>query len=192
MINISDYVKKNKETGDIEIDNEAYEAALNSEIDKERTKASKTASDNAEKKLRKELEAKLREEIASELNMSNEEKLKKERETFVGERKAFNVERVKFILSSAGMSAKQVEKYVEFVTDDEKSIEKAQDFAEIYKTELEASKQAWTSEIQAQMQQPQGGAGGSDESGFAKWQKQKNDSTAQTDFVDLSTSISQI
>lgn len=93
-MNLKDYVTV-KDNGEIVIDEEAYNKALETELDRARTQASTTARGNAEKDLRKSIEKEIRSQLEEEAKLSAEEKLTKERETLLAERKAFNVERIK-------------------------------------------------------------------------------------------------
>lgn len=103
------------------------EAGYNAEMDRVRNEASTTARANAEKSLKRDIEAEVRKEIEENAKLSAEEKLAKEREALLNERKAFNGERFKSHLKNANLfSEEEVEVYMGLLGDDyEASIAKA-------------------------------------------------------------------
>lgn len=151
-LNLKDYVKKNEETGELEFDEQAFNSAL----DKERTGASLTAREKAEKELRE----KIKKELAEEAKLSAEEKLKKDYEArekeLLDRAIALNKKEVRAIYKGAGFTDSEIETLIDIVTDDAKSIEKATKLAEARKKANEDLKAKYEKEIGVKTPAPNG------------------------------------
>ena len=118
---------------------------LQAYIDQERTKASKSAYANAEKKLRKDTNFinDIRSAIEEEARLTGEEKLAKERELFLEEQRYFkrqrNLFQVEAHLSKAGFDNEQIEKFSKFLVseDEEATINHVNDFLTTYRSTFE-------------------------------------------------------
>ena len=118
---------------------------LQAYIDQERTKASKSAYANAEKKLRKDTNFinDIRSAIEEEARLTGEEKLAKERELFMEEQRHFKRQRNLFQaeaqLSKAGFDNEQIEKLSKFLVseDEEATINHVNDFLATYRSTFE-------------------------------------------------------
>lgn len=118
---------------------------LQAYIDQERTKASKSAYANAEKKLRKDANFinDIRHAIEEEARLSGEEKLAKERELFLEEQRQFNRQRnlfqVESQLSKAGFDGEQIDKFSKFLVseDEETTLNHVNDFLTTYRSTFE-------------------------------------------------------
>lgn len=142
------------EDGKLKIDNEAF----NAELDRERTKASETASKNTETKLRSAMEKEIREQLKQEAEMSAEQKLQAERAKLLEERKAFDIERIKKIYKDANISDTEVEILLASVGEDSaKNLETAQKFAEARKVADENYKKKVQEEFQFNDKNPNNG-----------------------------------
>lgn len=114
-MNIENYVKLN-ESGEIEVDNKAFQSAFDAEISRA---VDKYAKGKGREEIRKELE--------DEAKLSAEEKLKAEREKFEEYKKSetikLNQEKAKARLENKGFSDKEIEYLLSNVSiDTEKSI----------------------------------------------------------------------
>ena len=118
---------------------------LQAYIDQERTKASKSAYANAEKKLRKDKEfvGSIRSQLEEEARLTGEEKLAKERELFAQEQAQFKRQRNQFqverVLGGAGFEAEQIEKFSKFLVheDEEQTLTQVNDFLTTYRSTFE-------------------------------------------------------
>lgn len=131
MIDISNYATIG-EDGKIKFDTAAFDAELQSEMDRARTQASETATKNAEKNL----SAKIRKELEEEAKMTAEEKLKADRAAFLEEKKAFDRKRIETIYKDAGMDDEEIKILTTTLVGDnsEQNIETAMKLAEYRKS----------------------------------------------------------
>lgn len=128
-MNIKDFLKQT-ENGTFDIDEAGFIAAL----DRERSKASDTASKNTESKLRTALEKEIREKLEEEAKLSAEQKLQKQMDDFAEMKRNFDRERVKAIYEGAGIGAEETELLLTLIGDDsEKNLENAKKFADARK-----------------------------------------------------------
>ena len=177
------------ENGKVVIDEKAYNAEMQSELDKARQQASETSATNTEKKLRESLEKDIRAKLEEEAKLSAEEKLEAERKKFAEEKKEFDKTRIKAIYADAGMSEVEIELALGLVGDDSaKNLETAKKFAEARKAANEAAEKKFKEDLQNHTPSPNGGdpnGGGEKSVGerqaerFAKVEK-------VNDYVDLS------
>ena len=147
--------------------------AFNAELDRERNKASETATSNTEKKLRLAIEKEIRSKIEEEAAMTAEEKIKAERENLEKERLAFNVERVKNVYTSSNLfTNEEIETFSKFITAD---YETSHNFATQIVNQRKAYNENYERDFLAKMQkeQPRNNGGGSanTESEGAKFSK---------------------
>ena len=110
---------------------------LQAYIDQERTKASKSAYANAEKKLRKDANFinDIRHAMEEEARLSGEEKLAEQRQ-FNRQRNLFQVESQ---LSKAGFDGEQIDKFSKFLVseDEETTLNHVNDFLTTYRSTFE-------------------------------------------------------
>lgn len=158
--------------------------AFNAELDRERNKASETATSNTEKKLRLAIEKEIRSKIEEEAAMTAEEKIKAERESLEKERLAFNVERVKNVYASSNLfTNEEIETFSKFITAD---YETSHNFATQIVNQRKAYNENYERDFLAKMQkeQPRNNGGGSantesEGAKFAKLHSQKEEKVVE-------------
>lgn len=180
-MDLKNYAKLD-ENGKIVYDLEAF----NAELDRERNKASETATSNTEKKLRTTLEKELREKIANEEKMTAEEKVKAERELLAQERLAFNKERVKNVYTSSNLfKDEEIAIFEKFITDDyEASLKIANDMVNSRKTYHENYEREFLAKMQSEEPRNNGGSGGKKET-EAQMYARKHSEQNKVDIVEL-------
>lgn len=177
------------ENGKAVLDEQAFNAEMQSELDKARQQASDTAAKNTESKLRESLKKELKAELEQEAKMSAEQKLEAERQKFAEEKKAFDKERIKAIYADAGMSEAEIEVALGLVGDDSvKNLETAKKFADARKAANEAAEKKIKESLQSQTPPPNGGGGnGGGEKSVGEKQAERFAKVDPTsDYVDLS------
>lgn len=148
MKDLKDFIKV-KDDGSFEIDYDAYKAELTSELDRARQQASETAKSNAEKSLKDKLTKEIKEELANQAKLTAEEQLKIERDAFMAEKKAFDVERIKTIYKDAGIGDDEIVILTSLIGEDSsKNLETANNFAKARKIANEEAKKKFQEEMQ--------------------------------------------
>lgn len=177
------------ENGNAILDEKAFNAEMQSELDKARQQASDTAAKNTENKLREALEREIKAKLEEEAKLSAEEKLEAERKKFAEEKRAFDKERIKAIYADAGMSDAEIEFALGLVGDDSvKNLETARKFADARKAANEAAEKKFKEALQSGTPAPNGGSvGGSVEKSVGELQAERFASPDhRSDYVDLS------
>ena len=178
-IDIKNYISTN-DKGEQVIDYDKF----NADLDRERTQASTTAREKADKELRKSI----RDELEKEASLSAEEKVKAEREKLLEERKKFNEERIQAIYKDAGLSEDEMTPLLELVTDDaEKSLEKANKIASARKKYFEDykvnTKKQLEKELALNSPDPNGASGGGKEENLGSQLAKKTTTTNKDDIL---------
>lgn len=146
-------------------------------IDQQRTQASKTAYDNAYKKLQSDDEfiSNIKSQLEEQARLSGEEKLKLEREKLDDERKKLKVEKNMFdsksYLMNNGLPEEHVNNFLGFLVseDSEKTKNNLESFVNSYKTTLESQVTKVKEDLLHNIDKPnQGGNGGNSDSAKLK------------------------
>lgn len=176
------------ENGKVVVDEAAYKAEAQSELDKARQQASDTSAANTEKKLRAEIEKEVKVKLEEEAKLSAEEKLEAERKKFAEEKRAFDTERIKAIYTDAGMSEAEIEVALGLIGDDSvKNLETARKFADARKAANEQALKQFQEDLQKRTPHPNGGGSdGGEESLGAQQAKRFAEPAKSNDYVDLS------
>lgn len=151
MKDLKEFIETN-DKGELLINYDAYNAELNSELDRARTQASETAKANAEKQLKQKLEKEIKAQLEKDATLTAEDKLKAEREAFIAEKRDFDIQRIKRIYEDVGISAEEIEMLTALIGDDsEQNLANAQKFAKARKLAYEDS----VNKIKEELQQSQ-------------------------------------
>lgn len=164
---IKDYCKKN-DAGEYVLD-ETLMRQFISDLDRERSTASQTASANTEKRIRAEIEKQVREQIQAEAAMTAEQKFQAERDAFekqkkqlmddiAAQRKALYKEKISGLYTADGLfTDKEAEAFCALITDNfDESVAYAQALVSERKQSKEAYKQAILKDIQSGQGNPTG------------------------------------
>lgn len=165
------------------INEEAFKAAFQSEMDRARQQASETAKKNAEKELR----TTIAQELEEQAKMTAEEKLQKEREAFRLERQAFDKERIETIYKNAGISDEEIKIFTALIGDNSaQNLETAYKIANARKAANEANIKKLQEEMQQTAPRPDDKNGGGGESSIGAQMAKKFSQPTNTNYVDLS------
>ncbi len=181
-MNINDFIKQ-KEDGSYEVDQAAFNAAL----DRERNQASETSKKNTEQKLRSEIEKELKTKLEEEAKMTAEEKLKKDMEAFAQQKRDFDKQRITTIYKDAGITDTEIEYLTTLIGDDsEKNLETATKFADARKKANQEYEKVLIEKFQTNGYRPKDDGNGNTEDIGAQFAKEFAAKTNISDFVDLS------
>lgn len=186
MINIQDYVSIGA-NGELQIDNEKFASAYQSEMDRARTQASDTASANAEKKLRTQLEKELRKEAEEKAKLSAEELLKQREDELLKKQRAFEEKQLKAMYKENGFGDEEIELLCSFIGEDsDANLETATKFINARKAQMDLVITKTKEEMQFNGYRPQGG--GTDQTlSIGQRQAQRQNAENIDNFVDLSS-----
>lgn len=183
MKKLSDYVTIG-EDGKPQFD----ETAFNADVDRERNSASETAKANAEKKLRETLTAEIKAKLEEEAKLSADEKLAKEREDFLKEKKEFQKSKIVSLYETSSLFTKdEIDIYTDEIGDDfAKATERATKIIEARKKHDEDYKKQLDEQYQAGTPRPNGaGSGGGKQETFAERKAKEYGSQNADDYVKL-------